>query len=238
MSEPEDTSQFEEIRIPLPEPVDDLDAVTGVLGIPEWWPTGSRVSVVLAQAQAGEDPLLDAIQRRLTDRKILTLRFPFPYMQAERKRPDPMPVLQRTYQAAVATLGRDPTAAPAHVFIGGKNQGALVAAHVATGRLRVEGLFFLGYPLHKQDKPEELRAERLFRVISPMLFVQGTKDRHCDLDALRKTLARVGAPVQMHVVEEADHQLHVAKKSGRTPEEVQAEVVATLEAWIAHTLGE
>lgn len=238
MSEAEEASQFEEIRIPLPEPVDGLEAVTGVLGIPEWWPTGSRVSVVLAQGQADADPLLDALQRQLTDRKILTLRFPFPYMEAGRKRPDPMPVLQRTYQAAVATLGRDPTAAPAHIFIGGKNQGALVAAHAATARMRVEGLFFLGYPLHKQDNPAELRAERLFRVITPMLFIQGAKDRHCDLAALRQTLARVGAPVHLHVVEEADHTFRVAKKSGRTPEEVQAEVVASLEAWIARTLGE
>lgn len=237
MSEPEEASQFEEIRIPLPEPVGEQDSVTGVLGIPEWWPTGSRLSVVLAQAQAGDDPLLEAIQRQLTARKMLTLRFPFPYMEAGRKRADPMPVLLRTYQAAVATLGRDPTAAPAHVFIGGKNQGALVAAHAATTRMRIEGLFFLGYPLHKQDNPAELRSERLFRVISPMLFVQGSKDRHCDLTALRKTLARVGAPVKLHVVDKADHGLHVAKKSGRTPEEVHAEVVATLEAWIAQTLG-
>ena len=50
-------------------------------------------------------------------------------------------------------LQSDPTAAPAHLFIGGKNVGALAAAHAATARLRVDGLFLLGYPLHKQDDP-------------------------------------------------------------------------------------
>lgn len=234
----EPSVRFEDVRIPLPESVHGLEAVTGVLGIPEWWPTGSRVGVVLAQATQKEDPLLEHIQRGLTERTYLTLRFRFPYSEAGKKRPDPMPVLHRTYQSAVSILGRDPTAAPAHIFTGGKNLGALVAAHAATSRVRVEGLFFLGYPLHKQDNPEEVRAERLFRVISPMLFVQGTRDRHCDLPTLRKTLARVGAPVQLHAVEAADHSFRVPKKSGRTPEDVEIEIMNTLASWIHGVLGD
>ena len=149
-----------------------------------------------------------------------------------------MPVLHRTYQAAVSILGRDPTAAPAHIFAGGKNLGALVAAHAATSRVRVEGLFFLGYPLHKQDRPEELHDSRLFRVISPMLFIQGTRDRLCDLPTLRKTLARVGAPVQLNTVEAADHTLRVPKKSGRSSEEVETEIMTTLANWIRSVLSD
>lgn len=234
----EPSIRFEDVKIPLLDPVHGLEAVTGVLGVPEWWPTGSRIGVVLAQAAEKEDPLLESIQRGLTERTYLTLRFRFPYAEAGKRRPDPMPVLHRTYQAAVSILGRDPTAAPAHVFTGGKNLGALVAAHAATSRVRVEGLFFLGYPLHKQDRPEEVRAERLFRVISPMLFIQGTRDRHCDLPTLRKTLARVGAPVQLHTVEGADHAFRVPKKLGRNPEEVETEIMTTLGNWIRSVLGD
>lgn len=234
----ESSVRFEEVRIPLPEAVHGLQTVTGVLGIPEWWPTGSRIGIVLAQATQKEDPLLESIQRGLTERTYLTLRFRFPYAEAGKKRPDPMPVLHRTYQSAVSILGRDPSAAPSHVFTGGKNLGALVAAHAATSRIRVEGVFFLGYPLHKQDKPDEVRADRLFRVISPMLFVQGARDRHCDLPTLRKTLARVGAPVQLHVVEDADHSLRVPRKSGRTPQEIEAEIMTTLAGWIRSVLGD
>lgn len=234
----EATAQFEQVKIPLPEPVHELEAVTGVLGIPEWWPTGSRVSVVLAQGQRSDDGLLEALQRHLTERKFLTLRFGFPFLEAGKRRPDPMPVLQRTYASALATLSRDPTAAPAHVFVGGQNLGALATAHAATARVRVEGLFFLGYPLHKQDDPTDVRAERLFRIINPMLFVQGSRDRHCDLPTLRRTLSRVGAPVTLHVVEEADHFFKVGRKSGRSAEDVRRELTATLEAWIAKVLGE
>jgi hypothetical protein len=234
----EPSVRFEEVKIPLPEPIHGLQTVTGVLGIPEWWPTGSRIGIVLAHATQKEDPLLESIQRGLTERSYLTLRFRFPYAEAGKKRPDPMPVLHRTYQSAVSILGRDPSAAPSHVFTGGKNLGALVAAHAATSRIRVEGLFFLGYPLHKQDKPDEVRADRLFRVISPMLFVQGARDRHCDLPTLRRTLARVGAPVQLHIVEDADHSFRVPRKSGRTPEEIETEIMTTLAGWIRSVLGD
>jgi len=229
--------QFEEIKIPLPDRLHDLDAVTGLLGIPEWWPTGSRVAVVIARASGEADPMIEHIQRELTAKKILTLSFPMPYMQAGKKGPDDMRFMKRTYQAAVALLAQDPSAAPAHVFIGGKNTGALVAAHAATTRIRIEGLFLLGFPLHKQDDPSDPRSEQLFRAITPMLFVQGQRDRHCDLPTLRRTLSRVGAPVQLHVVDEADHQLRVPKRSGRKSEQVSAEVLAALEGWMKKTLG-
>ncbi len=233
----ESAPQYEPIKIPLPEPVHGLDSVTGRLGVPEWWPTGARVSVVIAQASAAEDPLLDTLQKALTERKYLTLRFPMPFMVADKKKPDEPRIMQRTYQAAIQVLSQDPSAAPAYVFAGGKNVGAIAASHAATTRLRIQGLFFLGYPLHKLDDTHDVRAERLYRVVTPMLFVQGSRDRHCDLPTLRKTLGRVGAPVHLHVVEEADHQLHVPKKSDRTQEQVNHEVLAVLETWVRKSLG-
>lgn len=235
----EPSARFEEVRIPLREPVQDLEEVSGVLGIPEWWPTGSRIGVVIAHSQRMDqsDPQLLELHRKLTERKFLALRFNFPFAEAKRKNPDPMPVLERCFRSAVAFLGRDPTAAPAHVFLGGKNLGALVAAQLATSRIRFDGLFLLGFPLHVQDHPERLRSESLFRIITPMLFVQGDKDRLCELDTLRRTLSRVGAPTTLHVVQGADHSFRVAKKSGRTPEDVQRELLDALESWIRKTLG-
>jgi hypothetical protein len=40
------------------------------------------------------------------------------------------------------------------------------------------------------------------------------------------------------VVKEADHGFRVAKKSGRTPEEVNREILLVLESWIGKILGE
>lgn len=230
--------RFEKVEVPLAEPVHGLKHVTATLGIPEWWPTGARVSVVLAHGAQREDSVLEALQQKLTERKVLTLRFAFPFVEAGKKKQDPMPLLERVYADAVSVLSRDPTSAPAHVFMGGKNLGALVAAHLATRRIRAEGIFFVGFPLHKQDDPGDPRSDRLYRIINPMLFVQGDKDRHCDLPTLRKVMARIGAPSNLHIVPDADHTFRVPKKSGRSEEEVESEILATLEAWMRQTLGE
>jgi hypothetical protein len=236
----EPLARFEEVKIPLIEPVHGLEAVSGVLGVPEWWPTGSRVSVVLAHGSTGskDEPLLVALQQALTERKYLTLRFNFPFAEAGKKRPDPFPVLERTLRHAIATLGRDPSAAPAHLFIGGRGLGGRVAAQLATSQVRVvDGLILLGFPLHPPGKPTELRVDRLFRIVSPMLFVQGTRDRQCEIPVLRKTLLRVGAPTSLHVIEDADQSFKVPRKTGRTEAAVQREIFATLDAWISRVLG-
>ncbi len=114
-------------------------------------------------------------------------------------------MLERAFRAAVGVLARDPSAAPAHLFVGGVGLGAQVAVQAAATRLRVDGVFALGYPLHTRDAPtKNVRAEALYRLVAPILFVQGTRDRTCDLDALHKTLTRVGVPKTLHVIPEAD----------------------------------
>jgi predicted alpha/beta-hydrolase family hydrolase len=237
----EPSARFEEIKLPLTESVHGLQEVSAVLGIPEWWPTGSRVAVAIAHGSSGglSDPLIQHLHRRLTERKLLTLSFNFPFAEAgKRAASDSMPVLERTFRSAIGLLGRDPTAAPAHLFIGGRGLGARVAAQLATSRLRLDGLFFLGFPLHVQDRPDQLRAENLYRIISPMLFVQGTRDRQCDLDALRRVLSRVGAPNSLHVAEEADQNFRVPKKSEGSSEEMRTEVLETVVAWFDKILNQ
>jgi predicted alpha/beta-hydrolase family hydrolase len=235
----EPSPRYEELKIAIPDPVHGLEEVSAVLGIPRWWPTGARVGVILAHGGTDDmdDPVVSTLHRMLTEHRYLTLRFNFPFAEAKKKRPDADPVLRRTLRAAVSALGRDPTAAPAHLFLGGKGLGAQVAAGLAGARVRADGLILMAYPLHPQDKPELLQPEQLYRVVSPVVFVQGTRDRTCDLDSLRRTLTRVGAPTTLHVVEEADRNFKVLKKSSRSEEEVQEEIVKAVDEWIQKILG-
>ena len=234
----EPSSRFTEIKIPLVETVHGLDHVSGVLGVPRWWPTGARVSVVLAHGSNSnmDNPLIESLQRELTERRNLTLRFNFPFAEAKKKRPDAQPVLRRTLRAAIGTLAADPTAAPAHLFLGGLGLGAQVAAVLAGSRVRVDGLFLLGFPLPHQNKPEEVQAALLYRVVAPILFVQGTRDKNSNLDVLRRTLARVGAPTTLIASQQADHQFKILKKSERTLDEVHGEVVNGVDGWIQKVL--
>jgi predicted alpha/beta-hydrolase family hydrolase len=232
----EPTAQFEEIMIPLTERIHGCDSVRGVLGVPEWWPTGDRVAVVFAHGGASnfEDPLLVLLCRVLTEKGYLTLRFNFPFAEAaKRSSADSSEVLERGYRAALNALGRDPTALPARLFVGGVGLGSRVAAGLVSDRLHADGLFLLGFPLHPQDKPEKADPDILFRATTPMLFVQGTRDRRCSASALRSALRRVGAPIEVYNVDEADSAFHVPKKSGRTNEQVHVEVLSVLSSWLA-----
>lgn len=236
----EASARFEEIKIRLPDAVHGLEEVSAILGIPRWWPTGSRVSVLLAHDKSGDmnDEAVAHVHRRLTERRYLTLRFNFPFAEAHRTRPDSVTVLRRTLRAAVGALGRDPTAAPAHLFLGGKGLGGQIALDLASARLRVDGLFLMSYPLHPQGRPEKLQADQLFRIVNPVLFLQGSRDRTCDLEVLRRTLSRVGAPSALYVAQDADRNFAVPKKSPRTTDESRDEISAALDEWIQKVLGD
>ncbi len=235
----ESSAQFQEIQIRLPEPVHGLDHVRGVLGVPEWWPTGERVAIVFAHGGGSDldDPLIVALCRALTARSYLTLRFNFPFAEAGmRSSADSSLTLDRGFRAALNALGRDPSALPARLFLGGIGIGAKAAAALVADPVRADGLFLLGFPLHPQDKPAQADPEVLFRTTSPMLFLQGTRDRRCDGTALRKALRRVGAPMELYDVEEADSNFRVPRRAPRSQEEIQSEVFGVLANWIARRL--
>jgi predicted alpha/beta-hydrolase family hydrolase len=231
--------QLEEVMIPLTAPIHGRSELRGVLGIPEWWPTGGRIAVVLAHGGPSDldDPLLEMLSRKLTGLDYLTLRFNFPFAEAgKRSSADSAEILERGFRAALNALGRDPTALPARLFVGGIGLGGRVAAGLVADRLHVDGLFLLGFPLHPQDKPEKSDPNVLFRTTAPMLFIQGTRDRRCNGAALRNALRRVGAPIELYDVDEADSAFHVPKKSGRSVDQIHTEVYNVLSTWLSSQL--
>ncbi|MFQ5515213.1 MAG: alpha/beta family hydrolase, partial [Myxococcota bacterium] len=173
----------------------------------------------------------------LTRLGMLTLRFGFPYAAQGRKRPDPPALLERTFRAAASALLTEPQAAPARVFLGGIGLGAQVAARVLAQGHVADGLLCLAYPLHPSGKPNQARAEALYRIICPMLFVQGSRDPYCRIDRLEAVLRRVGAPTVLHAVEDADHGLAPIKRSQRELDEVRAEILSTVESFVRKALG-
>jgi predicted alpha/beta-hydrolase family hydrolase len=95
----------------------------------------------------------------------------------------------------------------------------------------VRGLAFFGFPLHAAGRPSADRGAHLADVGLPMLFLQGTRDNLADLDLLRPLVADVHPTPTLHVVDGADHGFHVLKRSGRTDEEVLAEICDAFVRW-------
>jgi hypothetical protein len=65
-----------------------------------------------------------------------------------------------------------------------------------------------------------------------MLFVQGARDTFAREDLLQALLERLGPRAELVRVRDADHSFGVLKRSGRTPEDVLAEVRDALLGWL------
>jgi predicted alpha/beta-hydrolase family hydrolase len=210
---------------------DGAGQVSGLLARPD----DAQALYVLAHgAGAGmRHPFLERMAERLGDHAIATLRYQFPYMERRARRPDTPVVAERTVRAAVREAARAAPGLP--LVAGGKSFGGrMTSATQANEPLAgVRGLVFLGFPLHPPGRPGTARAEHLFRIQAPMLFLQGTRDEFADLELLRPVIERLGERATLALVEGGDHSFHVLKRTGRTDAAVFDELVGTIARWVS-----
>jgi hypothetical protein len=95
----------------------------------------------------------------------------------------------------------------------------------------VHGLAFLGFPLHPPGKPSASRAEHLFQVQVPMLFLQGTRDEFARLELITTVSEELGPRATLHLIPDADHSFKVPKRSGRSAGQVMAELADQIVAF-------
>jgi predicted alpha/beta-hydrolase family hydrolase len=205
-------------------------AVSGLLQKP----SDALACYVLAHgAGAGMDhPFMSAVADGLTMRGIATLRYQFPYMERRAKRPDPPQLAQRAVRAAAAKARDLLPSLP--LIAGGKSFGGRMTsqAQAKMPLAGVRGLVFLGFPLHPAGRPSQERAEHLFEVKIPILFLQGTRDALASLDELEPLCKRLGRRATLRLFADADHSFHVPARTGRKDAEVLGEVLDALAAWL------
>jgi uncharacterized protein len=209
---------------------DDGVRVSGLLQTPG----GAWACYVLAHgAGAGMNhPFLAAVAAELAQRGIASLRYQFPYMERRAKRPDPPPLAQATVRAAAAAAQRMLPSLP--LIAGGKSFGGRMTsqAQAKAPLPGVRGLAFLGFPLHPAGQPSQDRAQHLFDVRVPMLFLQGTRDTLAALDQLEPVCRALGERATLKLFADADHSFHVPARSGRKDGQVRGEMLDALAAWI------
>ena len=154
-----------------------VDLPTGPVTVSADWCQGSGgATVIIAHgAGAGKDhPFLTGFADAIGTLGFSTLRFNFPYVEQGRRMPGPAAHAIATWKAAVAfAREQDPEAA---VWATGKSYGGRMASMAVAEGLIVDGLAYLGYPLHAPGKPEKPRADHLAAIEVPQLFVEGTND--------------------------------------------------------------
>jgi uncharacterized protein len=210
--------------------VDEESCVSGLLQVPH----KARVCYVLAHgAGAGMlHPFMAVIADGLAERGIATLRYQFPYMEQGRKRPDTPKLAQATVRAAVGeALRLLPELA---LVAGGKSFGGRMTsqAQAASPLPGVQGLVFLGFPLHPAGRPSDERGAHLSEIKVPMLFLQGTRDALATTQLLEPLVQRLGKRSTLKLFQDADHSFHVPARTGRRDSQVRAEMLDELAAWL------
>lgn len=155
----------------------DVTLPTGAVEVSAVWSEGTGRGTVLIAHGAGtgmDHPFLTGFAGALSEDGFSTLRFNFPYVELGRRMPGPATHAIATWNAAVAgARDRDPQGP---VWATGKSYGGRMASMAVAEGLAVDGLAYLGYPLHPPGRPEKPRAEHLPAIAVPQLFIEGTND--------------------------------------------------------------
>jgi len=195
---------------------------------------GARACLVLAHgAGAGmTHAFMASLAAALSQERIATLRYQFPYMEKGSKRPDVPAVAHAAVQAAVAEAARRLPGLP--LFAGGKSFGARMTSQAQSKQPLegVRGLVFVGFPLHPAKQPSVERAKHLADVRIPMLFLQGTRDALAEWPLIEQTARGLGKLATLERIEDADHSFHVRASSGTTDARVLEGLAATTRSWI------
>jgi len=197
-------------------------------------PAAARALLVLAHgAGAGmAHHSMQSIAAGLAERDIATLRYQFPYMEQNSRRPDPPALCHATVRAAVAEAARLEPDLP--LIAGGRSFGGRMTsqAQAEVPLSGVLGLVFLGFPLHPAGRPGVERATHLQDVRIPMLFIQGTRDALAELELLEPIVAQLSTRATLQRLQDADHSFHVPARSARRDSDVQQEWLDVLYQWV------
>jgi predicted alpha/beta-hydrolase family hydrolase len=97
---------------------------------------------------------------------------------------------------------------------------------------QIDGLVFLGYPLHPPGNPAKLRVEHLPQIKMPMLFVQGTRDSLGTSEEIKPFIKKLRLPATLYAIEGGDHSFKAPKKFGKTQDEIYEAGMDEIVKWI------
>jgi predicted alpha/beta-hydrolase family hydrolase len=137
------------------------------------YPRDPACLLVLAHGAGGgiRTGFMDGISKALADVGAATFRYNFPYMEKKRKTPDLAPIAVTAVRAAVRCASKKLPGIP--IIAAGKSYGGRMTSTAESQEHLpdVKGIVFFGFPLHPPGKPSVERAEHLYKVSIPMLFL-------------------------------------------------------------------
>jgi len=193
--------------------VNESESVTAML-YPAARKNRARVTIVLGHG-AGADQMsgfMRMVASGFAARGLDAMTFNFIYKEKLKSVPDPKAKLEACYQAIINAAIKNKKLKGNKLVIGGKSMGGRIASQVAAEHFEgIDGLVFLGYPLHPPGRPDKLRDEHLPRIKAPMLFMQGSRDAFGSEDEIRAIINKHRLKAELYVIESGDHSFKVPK---------------------------
>lgn len=200
----------------------------------------SRVRVTLILGHGAGANQLSGFMRLfasgLAEQGLDVVTFNFLYMEQCRKIPDPAPRLESCYRAVIDAVVKHKKLKGNRLVIGGKSMGGRIASQVAASHPEnIDGLVFLGYPLHPPGRPDKMRSEHLPKIKAPMLFAQGSRDAFGSKQEIETLIKKLKLPAELYSIEGGDHSFKVPKSVG-SQEQVYTQTMDQIASWIRNTL--
>ena len=168
----------------------------------------------------------------LSGRGFDVMTFNFVYMEHGKGAPDKKAKLESCYMAVIREAVKHKKLKGNRLLIGGKSMGGRIASQVAAENPEnVDGLVFLGYPLHPPGQPDKLRTEHWEKIKCPMLFLQGTRDPFGSPDEIKPFVKKFKLQAKMYPIETGDHSFKVQKSAGVTQDAVYEKAMDEILAW-------
>jgi uncharacterized protein len=140
-------------------------------------PRGAAALLVLTHGAGGGVETRDvlAVRAAALAAGIAVALVTQPYRVAGRRTPPAPGPQDEAWLEIVAALRRRRGLAALPLFVGGRSNGARLAARTAD-RAGARGVVAMAYPLHPPGKPERSRLDELETAGCPVLVVQGDRD--------------------------------------------------------------
>jgi len=195
----------------------------------------ASVSIILAHGAGANQSsgFMRLFASGLSERGFDVVTFNFLYAEKGRKLPDPGSRLESCYRAVIDAVLEHKKLKGNWLVIGGKSMGGRIASQVAAAQPEnIDGLVFLGYPLHPPGRPDKMRSEHLPKIKAPMLFVQGSRDAFGRQEEIQSLIKKLKLLAQLHAIEGGDHSFKVPKSAGVAQQDIYTNAMDVIADWL------
>jgi uncharacterized protein len=207
-------------------------AVRGYLHLPEQ-PNDDAFLLTHGAGADCRSNLLIELADVLAAAGFTVLRFDLPFRQERPTGPPTFGGSPRDREGILRAVTVMRKKLSGRIFLGGHSYGGRQATMlVAEERQLVDALLLLSYPLHPPRKPTQHRTSHFPNLITPALFVHGTRDPFASIPGMQSALKLIPAPHALLEIDGAAHDLRPKQNSG----ELSARIVREFRGFLSSLL--